>query len=156
PEAGARLKSPQLFVQDDIKFRPNFTLNVGVRWEGWNGIREIHGNNLSFDPTITNPATQTLGAMWYELTAANGRTSAIAPIWNQFLPRVGFSWQPGANTVIHGGFGLYTYNFQLGPNAPGLGSALGATGNESDISNGLYPVVLLNSNGDTNYQGNNG
>ena len=53
PEWGGRLKSPQLFVQDDIKLRPNLTVNVGLRWQGMTGWHEVKGNMISFDPTVT-------------------------------------------------------------------------------------------------------
>ena len=37
-----------------------------------------------------------------------------------------------------------------------MGSAFGEKGNQSDSTNGIFPVVLLSSNGDTNYQGGDG
>ena len=83
---GGRLKSPQLFVQDDIKLRPNLTLNVGVRWQGMTGWHEVKGNMISFDPTVTNPADGSKGAMWYGTTKANGRDSLQAPNWSTWLP----------------------------------------------------------------------
>jgi hypothetical protein len=153
PEFYPRYKSTQAFAQDDFKVRPNLTLNAGLRWEGWTSLSEKNGNELSFDPTVINPATNTLGAEWYGVTKANGRTQDTAPIWDLFLPRVGFSWQVQRNTVVRGGFGLYAYNFQLGPNTWGMGTAFGQKGNETDQTNGVLPVVLLNSDGNTNYQG---
>src|SRR4029079_6904498 len=47
PEYGARLKSPQMFVQDDIKLRPNLTVNLGLRYQINHGWNEIHGNVAS-------------------------------------------------------------------------------------------------------------
>ncbi len=38
PEYGARLKSPEIFIQDDYKVRPNFTLNLGVRYQIQHGV----------------------------------------------------------------------------------------------------------------------
>jgi hypothetical protein len=156
PEFYPRYKTVQLFVQDDFKLRPNLTVTGGLRWEGWTGLNEKNGNELSFDPTVLNPATQTMGAMWYGTTKANGRTGETASIWDIFLPRLGFSWQPQSNMVVRGGVGLFAYNFQLGPNTVGQGNLLGSSGNETDATNGMNPVVLLNSTGDTNYQGNAG
>lgn len=160
PEYYPRYKSIQAFVQDDIKLRPNLTLNVGLRWEGWTSIGEKYGNEYAFDPTVVNPVVDplgnanTLGAMWYATTHANGRKHDVAPIWDLFLPRVGAAWQVKSNTVLRGGFGLFAYNSQAG--AFGMGSAFGQKGNQSDSTNGILPVVLLSSNGDTNYQGADG
>lgn len=163
PEFYPRTKTVQLFVQDDIKLKPTFTLNAGVRWEGWNGMYDAHGNERSWDPTVVNPATNpfgqanTLGAMWYGSTHANGRTKVIAPIWNTFLPRFGFSWQLDPNTIVRGGIGLYAYNYNEGPSAYNeLGSELGSSGNESDNTNGILPVVILNQDGTVNDQGSAG
>ena len=44
PEYGARLKSPQMFVQDDWKLRPNLTVNLGLRYQINHGWNETHGN----------------------------------------------------------------------------------------------------------------
>jgi hypothetical protein len=162
PEYYPRYKTVQAFAQDDLKLRPNLTINAGLRWEGWTSISEKTGNELLFDPTIVNPATNplgvanTLGAMWYGSTHTNGRMQEQAPIWDLFLPRVGFSWQLRPNTVLRGGFGLYAYNFQLSVNTRGQGAAFASTGNETDQTNGVNPVVLLDSSGNVNYQGNSG
>ena len=67
PEYGGRLKLPQMFVQDDYKLRSNLTVNLGLRYQIQTGWSEVKGNEASFDPTVQNPATNTLGAMWYGL-----------------------------------------------------------------------------------------
>jgi hypothetical protein len=154
PEYGGRLKSPQLFVQDDIKLRPNLTINLGLRWQGMTGWHEVKGNMLSFDPTVTNPVDGTKGAMWYGTTKANGRDSLQAPVWNTWLPRVGFSYARGPKTVVRGGVGLYGYTWSNDTYAPGMGNALAFNGSIDDSTNGTDPVVLLASNGSTGYQPN--
>jgi len=147
PEYGARLKSPQVFVQDDFKLRPNLTINLGLRWQINHGWNEIHGNIVNFDPTITNPATNTPGAAWYASTHANGRTSLEANVYDTFLPRLGFSWAVRPNMTVRGGFGLYAYNWSLDTYGSGMGNAFGASGNYTDPSNGITPAVILGGNG---------
>lgn len=147
PEFGARLKKPQMFVQDDIKLRPNFTLNVGVRYEISHGFNEVKGNEDSFDPTITNPATGTPGAYWFGSTHTNGRTSLQANVYNTVLPRAGFSWLVHPTTTFRGGFGLYTYNFSLDNYGSGMGSAFGSSGAYNDQSSGIYPVTKFDGPG---------
>ena len=147
PEYGARLKTPQIFVQDDFKIRPNLTLNLGLRYQIQHGWNEVKNNISVFDPTVQNPATGTLGAMWYASTHANGRHSLQANIYNTFLPRVGFALQPSPNTTIRGGFGLYAYNYSLDETGTGMGSALSSQGSLSDQTNGITPVVILSGSG---------
>lgn len=153
PEWGGRMKSPQLFVQDDIKLRPNLTVNVGLRWQGMTGWHEVKGNMRSFDPRVLNPATNTNGAMWYGVTHANGRNSLDAPAWNTFLPRAGFSYGFRPNSVIRGGVGLYAYTWSVDTYGAGMGAAFGSSGGLFDNTNGVNPVVILGSDGSTNYQG---
>ncbi|HLH36531.1 MAG TPA: TonB-dependent receptor [Alloacidobacterium sp.] len=153
PEYGGRYKTPQMFAQDDIKLKPNLTLNLGVRYVIQHGWNEVKGNEASFDPTILNPATGTLGAMWYGTTHANGRTSLEANIWSSVLPRVGFAWEPLPNTTVRGGWGLYNYNYTLNSRGLAMGGALQSTGSASDLTNGITPVVNLSGTSTVNGNG---
>jgi hypothetical protein len=148
PEYGARLKSPQMFVQDDFKIRPNLTLNLGLRYQINHGWNEVSGNIASFDPTVINPATNTPGGYWFASTHANGRTALEANVYNTFLPRVGFAWAARPNTTFRGGFGLYSYNWSLDTYGHGMGSSFGSSGNYTDPTNGIYPAAILGGNGD--------
>jgi len=140
PEYGWRLKKPQMFVQDDWKLHPNLTINLGVRYEISHGMSEVKGNIASFDPTVKND-DGTLGAMWFASTHANGRTALQANVFSTVLPRVGFAWLPKPNTTVRGGFGVYSYNFSQDAYGNGLGAAVASNGNQSDQSNGIYPVT---------------
>ena len=154
PEYGARLKSPQMFVQDDYKIRPNLTLNVGVRYQIRHGWSEIHGNEAVFDPTVMNPATNTLGAYWYGSTKANGRGSLEDTTFSTVLPRLGFAYLPVPTMTIRGGFGLYAYNLSLDTYGGGMGAAVSSSGSISDQTNGLNPITILSGTG-TNFQTGN-
>jgi hypothetical protein len=152
PEYGARLKSPQVFVQDDWKLRPNLTVNLGLRYQINHGWNEVKNNESSFDPTVINPATNTPGAYWYATTHANGRTSLQANTFNTWQPRVGFAWAHDPKTTLRGGFGLYSYTWSLdtygGNNTTyGMGSALAASGGFIDPSNGITPATQLDGTG---------
>ncbi len=151
PEYGGRLKSAQVFFQDDWKIRPNLTINLGLRYQTNHGYNEPHGNMSSFDPTVTNPVDGTKGAMWFASTHANGRTSMEKSVYTTILPRVGFSWSPNKDTTLRGGFGLYSYNWTLdaysGLTADGMGGAFNTSGNVSDVTNGIVPVTKMDSSG---------
>jgi Carboxypeptidase regulatory-like domain len=152
PEYGGRLKSPQMFVQDDFKVRPNLTLNLGLRYQINHGWNEVHGNMASFDPSVPNPATGTLGAYWYGSTHANGRSSLQANEWNILLPRLGFSWLVDPNTTLRGGWGMYSQLLNLngygGNNTSyGIGAAISSSGNVSDQTNGITPITKLDGSG---------
>jgi hypothetical protein len=148
PEYGARTKSPQLFIQDDYKIRPNLTVNLGMRYQIHTGWNEVKGNETVFDPTVANPAGG-LGAMWYGSSKANGRSQLIAPSYNNWLPRVGFSWQPMRDTVIRGGWGIYASTLSIDTYGAGMGAAFGSSGGVSDTTNGICPVAQIDSDGST-------
>ena len=148
PEFGGRQKLPQLFVQDDYKIKSNLTLNLGLRYQIQTGWSEVKGNERSFDPTVPNPGTGTLGAMWYGSTHANGRTRIQDSVYSTFLPRIGFAYQLDPNTVIRGGFGLYAYNWSNDTyNGGVMGAAFGSQGSVTDSTNGVTPVVILSGTG---------
>lgn len=151
PEYAGRLKSPQIFIQDDYKVRPNLTVNVGFRYQIRHGWGETHGNMATFDPTVTNPADGSLGAFWYGTTHANGRTQLQANEYKTFLPRVGFSWLPHPTTTIRGGFGLYAYNLSLDTYGSGMGSEISSSGGIADQTNGITPITYFGGTG-TNAQ----
>jgi Carboxypeptidase regulatory-like domain len=147
PEYGGREKLPQVFVQDDYKIKPNLTLNLGLRYQIQTGWSEVKGNEASFDPTVLNPVTNTLGAIWFGSTHANGRTHLQQPVYNTFLPRVGFAYAMNPKTTINGGFGLFAYNWSNDQYGAGMGAAFGSKGNVVDQTNGLKPVVILSGSG---------
>jgi hypothetical protein len=149
PEAGWRLKKPQMFVQDDWKFRPNLTINLGFRYEISHGMNEVTGNLTSFDPTVINPGTGTLGAQWYASTHANGRNSLQENVFSTALPRVGFAWAAKPNTTIRGGFGIYSYNWSQDSYGSGMGSAFADSGSGQDNSNNIFPYVKFDGAGTT-------
>lgn len=159
PEWGGRLKNPQAFIQDDYKIKPNLTLNIGLRWAGTTGWREVKGNIAAFDPTVINPGTDpngasnTYGAEWFAFSHANGRTSLQAPVWTTFMPRIGFAWSPKSNLVVRGGVGLYNYTWSEDTYGGGMGNAFGAAGGAFDPSGGIYPQLLLDSDGSINSEG---
>jgi Carboxypeptidase regulatory-like domain len=151
-----RLKSPQFFVQDDFKLRSNLTLNLGLRYTGTTGYHEINNALGGFDPNLTLSCTVDVngkpcgslngkpGGIWFA-SDGNGRDSLQKPIWNIFLPRVGFAWQVMNNTVVRGGFGMYSYNFSQDTygNGIGFGSLGRSSGNASDVNSGTGPNPLV-------------
>jgi hypothetical protein len=155
----ARLKSPQLFVQDDFKVRPNLTLNLGLRYTATTGFSEINNSLGGFDPNLTlicgvdknglpcGALNGTLGSMWF--APQNNRTTLQKPVRNIFLPRVGFAWSLRNDTVVRGGFGIYSYNFSQdvygnGIGIGGLGTSRGDT-TDPNAGKGPTPLVTLSA-----------
>jgi len=140
PETGGRSWNTQLFVQDDYKVKPTLTLNIGVRYEIWAGWAEAFNRVYSFDPTITNPATNTLGAVWYG--GQNGRTALEKTLWDVFDPRLGFAWAPTSNWSVRGGYGIFHMMRNSDSYGSGLGSGWGWSGYETS-SDLMTPIFQL-------------
>jgi len=115
------------FVQDDWKVKPNFTLNLGLRYE-FNGVPyEENGlvgtldqiANLNTVSQIDN-LTVKKGGMWYKND------------YNNFAPRIGFAWdiKGDGKTSVRGGYGIF-YDRMIGAatslvdgNTPGFSQAM--------------------------------
>lgn len=129
------------FVQDDIRVKPNFMLNLGLRWDYASVPRSsqnegIEGNIFNRDGPFGRPGAT--------LRTAIGRDLLFRPpnrfwdaIYNMFSPRLGFAWtlDDSGKTVVRGGAGVFymPHNIFAGPidvitNGPDVPSHLNVVG----------------------------
>jgi hypothetical protein len=108
-----------LYFQDTWNITKDLTLNLGLRFEGFEPPYDTGNRITSFytktqqwiypGSVPTDPAVPTNS----ETAAAAGLPRAIqAPTTYNWAPRVGFAWRPLGNdkTVLRGGFGIF-YNW---------------------------------------------
>ena len=126
PADGNRTGNAQLFAQDDFKVTPKLTVNLGLRWLQQRGYTEQFNRLGSFDPTIVNPATGTLGAMWYG--GQNGRRAEQVTLWHNFEPRIGFAWAPKDKWSIRGGYGIFDDMWGGDTFQAGIGTGISVSG----------------------------
>lgn len=87
------------FAQDDYKFSPRLTLNLGIRYEYW--TNPVGSSTQALNAVSNAPGLVTFG---------NPKTDK-----NNVAPRIGFAYDPKGNgkTAIRGGFGIaYDVKFQ--------------------------------------------
>ena len=154
------------FIQDDWNVRPNFTLNLGLRYEYFQPLKEK-------DERLSNLLFGTNGLL-------DSRVVPVAELYppdrNNFAPRIGFAYSPkikflgldseeGKATVIRGGFGLAYNRIPVAPlanvrgNPPffarfGLCCGTAATDFGSPFANGTILYSTGSSNSLTSYPRN--
>ena len=124
PMTRIRNTNYNFFVQNDLQLARNFTLNLGMRYEYNTVLHEKNNQLANFDI-----ATQTVGAKGAAL---------YKPDYNNFAPRIGFSWDPfgTGKTAIRGGVGVF-YNPQL------TGAVFSLTDNTSNnISVNIFQALF--------------
>jgi hypothetical protein len=99
------------YITDDWRLRPEFTLNIGVRWEYGAPITELKNRlvNLDVAPNFTAVAPVLASRPEGPLTGQQYPTSLLRPDRNNVEPRVGLSWRPipGSSLVVRAGYGVY-------------------------------------------------
>jgi outer membrane receptor protein involved in Fe transport len=85
------------FVQDDVRLRPNFTLNLGLRWEYFSPVSEAQ-NLMS---NLVDPKGLLVMVGTPQLPRPYTRDL------NNFGPRVGFAWGFRPRTIVRAAYGIY-------------------------------------------------
>lgn len=142
------------FIQDDWKFLPNVTVNLGLRWEYFSPLKDNSGqqSNLFLGP---------IGVVDAQVRPVE---QLYKGDWNNFGPQVGFAWSPEGwkgKGVIRGGFGM---GYNRMPNSVFLNSRGNppffarfglCCGNPGDPFNGNRILYALGSSGSpTSYPAN--
>jgi hypothetical protein len=128
------LRKTQFFgyIQDEFKWRPTFTLNVGVRYSFFNIFHEVQGRSNPFDFATCGPQG------FCGVGASFGQ-----PNYGDVDPRLAFAWAPGntGRTVVRAGFGIYHEDGQLDDqNLPNSNEVYAYSLSNKTIPNLTYPI----------------
>jgi hypothetical protein len=105
PVNGLRKTAVYAFVEDELKWKPNLTLNLGLRYDFFNRFHEVLDRAVPFDFATCGP--QGFCGSGAEFSRPN-----LADV----DPRAAIAWAPsafGSKTVLRGGFGIYHGDGQL-------------------------------------------
>ncbi|HTS68858.1 MAG TPA: carboxypeptidase-like regulatory domain-containing protein [Terriglobia bacterium] len=105
PTNGLRKFTYSGYMQDEFKWRPDFTLNIGARYSFFNIFHEVYDRPNPFDFNTCGPAG------FCGVGASFGQ-----PTYRDLDPRIALAWAPsslGGRTVIRAGFGTYHQDGQL-------------------------------------------
>ena len=104
PINGLRKTQYYGYIQDEFKWLPNLTVNLGARYSFFNIFHEVQGRANPFDFATCGPQG------FCGVGASFGQ-----PNYGDLDPRLAFAWAPtkSGRTVIRAGFGIYHEDGQL-------------------------------------------
>ena len=144
------------YVNDSWRIRPNFSLDLGLRYEYWYGRHDAHDAASTWDPVLqkviasnqsngninlnaflTTPGIAAATASLWETARQAGYPDSLWKGNGNWGPHVGLVYRPANSQrfVIRGGYGLY-YNAMTGNRSASAAANLPFWGVES-ISYGL-------------------
>jgi hypothetical protein len=121
------------YIQDEIRWRPSFTVNLGLRYSFFNIFHEVLGRANPFD-------FATCGAQGFCGVGA----SFGQPNYSDIDPRIAFAWSPqqDSKTVVRAGFGIYHEDGQLDDqNLPISNEVFAYSLSNKTIPNLSYPIT---------------
>lgn len=133
PINGLRKTQYYGYLQDEFKWRPNLTLNLGARYSFFNLFHEVQNRANPFDFATCGPQG------FCGVGASFGQ-----PNYGDIDPRIAFAWSPGGSgqTVIRAGFGMYHEDGQLDDqNLPISNEVYAYSLSNKTIPNLSYPIT---------------
>ena len=121
PERQVFVNTYSFFGQDSWQLSPKLNVNYGMRWDYEGPLHNSYKNLSVFRPQ--------LGGVVFQ---GNQISNLYDPVYTNFGPRLGFSYQLSPQTVLRAGVGLYYDTPNLNPfldNRPGNGAPNGVEGN---------------------------
>jgi hypothetical protein len=123
---GQRQYRNAYFVQDDYKYLPNLTFNIGLRWEYDQPIYEVNNKqaNINLDTATVEYAVRIPSGNTFANATVCATKACYDGTYADFMPRLGFAYQPITKAVVRGGYGITTYlegtgaNLRLTQNPP--------------------------------------
>jgi hypothetical protein len=103
--AGLRQNLIGFYIQDDFQFRPNLTLNLGLRYEFITSPIEVNGRLSNLQDNT--PVAGLPGPL--QPTVTTGNPYFANPSLKNFSPRLAFAWDPtgSGKFSVRGGAGLF-------------------------------------------------
>jgi hypothetical protein len=150
-EFGARFRAVSPYVQDNWKVTSKLTLDLGVRYDFFPTVTEVHNAGSFFSPTLANPVTGTNGALEFTGSGA-GTCNCSTPVNNYYKnigPRLGLAYSVDPKTVVRASYGvMFTHGNAVGGSATSLGT-LGFSAAPANSASGslLSTAPLTGTNG---------
>jgi hypothetical protein len=130
---GQRQTQYGAYIMDEIKVRPNLTINAGLRYDYWSVDHDVFGRGIAVDPNTCPNLVCPPGSAWYNSDPTN------------LGPRLSVAWSPAKShgkTVIRAGGGIFYGQGQFGHLGQPVGNIPSQfTLNQKQVPGLSYPVT---------------